>query len=396
MDNFLGDIIEGLSDDYITKKIVVTEYKQIDEGMKWADICWFEWCDELVIYGSKLAVAKEKKVVCRLHRYESLTNYPKNVNWENVDKLIIVTNHLKRFLIAAIPNIEKKIDILTINNGVNLDRYEFKERKKGFNIAYVGYIHSRKNPTLLLQIMNVLVKIDKRYKLYVAGQFQDSLIELYWNDEINKMNLGGNIIFQGWKDDIGKWLENKNYILSTSIHESFGYGIAEAMSRGIKPIIHNFPFANEIWNESFMFNGIDKAVSMITEGEYKSKEYRKFIENKYSLEMQIKSLKTLLCKISPRDPEIGTLSKRQIKLDDIDEVVSIYFYGRSGSLFLQSLLDSHPNILMIPGDYIRFYYWFWNSLDPKLNDRLDKNNVIDVFNQVFPFIFNSDSISHKC
>lgn len=294
MDSFLGGIITGLSEEYETRKVIVTDYEQIDKGMQWADICWFEWCDELVIYGSRLPMAKDKKIICRLHRYESLTGYPAQVDWEKVDKLIIVTKHLAKFLQAQIPDISKKVDIVTINNGVDLDKYEFKERKTGFNIAYVGYIHSRKNPVLLLQIMNVLVKNDNRYKLYIAGEFQEPLIELYWNDQINKMNLNDNVIFQGWQNDIGSWLEDKNYILSASIHESFGYGIAESMSRGIKPVIHNFLFANEIWNEKFMFNAIDEAVKMITEGNYNSKEYRSFIENNYSLDNQLRKIK-LLC-----------------------------------------------------------------------------------------------------
>lgn len=294
MDSFLGDIITALSDEYETKKVIVSDYKQIDNGMRWADICWFEWCDELVIYGSRLPIAKEKKIICRLHRYEALTGYPKQVTWENVDKLIIVTKHLLKFLETQIPDISKKVNIVAINNGVNLDKYQFQERKTGFNIAYVGYIHSRKNPVLLLQIMNVLVKDDSRYKLYIAGEFQDPLIELYWNDQINKMNLNDNIIFQGWQSDIGNWLKDKNYILSTSIHESFGYGIAEAMSRGIKPVIHNFIFSNEIWDKKFMFNAVDEAVKMITENDYNSKEYRHFIEKNYSLDNQLTKINSLL------------------------------------------------------------------------------------------------------
>lgn len=294
MDSFLKDIIKRLTEDYETRKIIVNDYKQIDEGMEWADICWFEWCDELVAYGSKHKLAYEKKILCRLHRYEVFTDFLKNVNWNSVDKLILVTDHLKKLLVAQIPNIEKLVDINTINNGVDLDKYELVERKIGFDIAYVGYIHQRKNPVLLLQIINKLVRKDKRYKLYIAGQFQDGLIELYWNYQVQQMELQNNVFFEGWQDNISKWLENKNYILSSSIHESFGYGIAEAMSRGIKPIIHNFVFAKEIWDEKYLFNTVDEAVKMITDNTYNSKEYREFINKNYSLDKQITSIKTIL------------------------------------------------------------------------------------------------------
>jgi glycosyltransferase involved in cell wall biosynthesis/ubiquinone/menaquinone biosynthesis C-methylase UbiE len=294
LDSFLSDIIKGLSQEYEIKKVIITEYKQIDEGMKWADICWFEWCDELISYGSRLDLAKEKKIICRLHRYEALTENPLNVDWRKVEKLIIVTPHLKNFLLSLISDIESKVDIVTIVNGVNLNKYKMVERSVGFNIAYVGWIHSRKNPVLLLQIMNELVKRDKRYKLYIAGEFQDSLIKLYWYDQINKLGIEKNIVFEGWQKDVSTWLEDKNYILSTSIHESFGYGIAEAMSKGLKPIIHNFLFAEEIWDEKFMFNSVSEAVEMICDKNYNSSEYRFFIENKYSLDEQLGKIKDLL------------------------------------------------------------------------------------------------------
>lgn len=58
--------------------------------MQWADICWFEWCDELIAYGSKLELAREKKVICRLHSYEAFTDYINNVTWNSIDKLIVV------------------------------------------------------------------------------------------------------------------------------------------------------------------------------------------------------------------------------------------------------------------------------------------------------------------
>lgn len=297
LDSFLGDIIEALSDEYETKKIIVTNLSQIDEGMDWADICWFEWCDELIVYGSKSYLAKDKVVLCRLHRYEVFTNYPQDVYWENVDKLIIVTNHLKALLISGIPNLENRVDILTIKNGVDIQKFKLKRRAKGFNIAYIGYIHSRKNPVLLLQVMRRLVNEDIRYKLFIAGKFQEPLIQIYFNYQVKEMGLENNIIFDGWQNDINTWLQDKEYILSTSIHESFGYGIAEAMARGIKPIIHNFVFAKEIWDEEYLFNTNEEALEMIKSHNYSSDKYRTYIEKNYSLKEQITNIKKLINKI---------------------------------------------------------------------------------------------------
>lgn len=42
-------------------------------------------------------------------------------------------------------------------------------------------------------------------------------------------------------------------------------------------------------------------------------------------------------------------------------VVAVQNYGISGTLFLQSLLDGHPNILMTPALYSHAFYYFWEA-----------------------------------
>ena len=44
----------------------------------------------------------------------------------------------------------------------------------------------------------------------------------------------------------------------------------------------------------------------------------------------------------------------------LTRVASIHYYGRSGSVFLQSLLDSHPDVLMLPVNYLCGFHTFWS------------------------------------
>ncbi|GGA18544.1 glycosyltransferase [Psychrobacillus lasiicapitis] len=325
LDSFIDDIINGLSDEYRIRKILVESYEQIDQGMEWADICWFEWCDELLIYGSSKTKDTNKIIICRLHRFEVFTDAPLKVNWRNVDKLFIVTSHLQNLLKEKIPNIKNIVSISVLQNGVDLNRFKLKERNPGYNIAYIGYIHLRKNPVLILQLMSELVSIDKNYKLYIAGEFQDPLVKMYWDYQIDAMGLENNIVFEGWQEEIDKWLEDKNYLLSTSIHESFGYGIAEAMARGVKPLVHNFPYSNEIWDSKYLFNTIKEAIHQVTKESYSSKEYRNYIEENYSISKQIKRLKMFLLEIE-QSSQMNVLKKikknltEEVVLDSIDQL----------------------------------------------------------------------------
>ncbi|AJH01776.1 group 1 glycosyl transferase [Clostridium beijerinckii] len=298
LDSFLGDIIEGLSQEYEIKKIIATEYKQIEDGMQWADICWFEWCDELIAYGSKLELAREKKVICRLHSYEAFTDYINNVTWNSINKLIVVGAHIKDFIVQNF-NIDEKI-ISVIPNGIDEKKWTYKERENGFNIAYVGYINYKKGPMLLLHTFKAIYDEDNRYKLYIAGVFQDNRDVLYYNQMVRELGLENNVIYEGWQNNLDKWLEDKNCILCTSVLESQNISVMQAMCKGIKPIIHNFVGARVIYPSQYVWNTITEAVEMISDKNYTSKVYRAFIKERYSLNDQLIKIKDLLISSSEK------------------------------------------------------------------------------------------------
>jgi CDP-glycerol glycerophosphotransferase (TagB/SpsB family) len=332
MNNFFEDIIMRLDGEYWTRKISVTDIAQLETGMEWADICWFEWCDDIIASASAMPVCRNKKVICRLHRYEAFTRYPARVIWESVDKLVIVTPHLKELLEKNFPGISKRVDIVVIENGVDLDRYSFKKRDAGCNIAMVGYLHSRKNPVMLLQIIKKLVETDKRYKLFIAGRFQEQLLRLYWEYQVIRMGLSDNVIFDGWQRDISSWLEDKNYLLSTSIHESFGYGIAEAMARGIKPVIHDFLNADEIWDKRFLFNTVDEAVDMILDDSYDSEAYRDFIKSRFNLDDKVAEIRKLLSELMEKDsPGTSAADMAPAQFSRKKDLITMVYRTYSGS-----------------------------------------------------------------
>lgn len=337
LDSFLLDVITGLSGEYITKKIIVTNYKQIDEEMQWADICWFEWCDELIAYGSKLSLASEKKIICRIHSYEAFTDYPAKVAWGNIDKIIFVSEEIKDFVTDNF-KIDKAKTLL-ISNGIDHDKWTFADRKPGFNIAYVGYINYKKGPMLLLQTFKAIYDMDNRYKLFIAGKFQDPRDVLYFRQMIKEFAIEGNIIYEGWQDNLNNWLEDKNYILCTSILESQNTSVMQAMIKGIKPLIHNFVGAKKIYPQSLVWNTINDALLMISNNEYNSQKYYFFVKDNFELADKIEELKSLFVNL------VGT--KKNVLIEHPLVTVGITIYN--GIQYLSKCIDSfidqtYPNI----------------------------------------------------
>ncbi|EHJ00171.1 glycosyl transferase family 2 [Clostridium sp. DL-VIII] len=330
MDSFLDDIIDGVSKKYNIKKVIITEYKQIDEGMEWADICWFEWCDDLIAYGSKLELAKEKKIICRLHSYEAFNGYINDVNWSNVNSLIVICEHIKNFIVKNF-NINERI-ISIIPNGIDEKKWSFKERENGFNIVYVGYINYKKGPMLLLHTFKAIYDKDNRYKLYIAGIFQDNRDVLYYNQMIQEFGIENNVIYEGWQDDLDKWLNDKDYILCTSILESQNVSVMQAMCKGIKPIIHNFVGSKNIYDKKYVWNTIGEAISMIEEDNYASNEYKKYIVKNFSLAQQIDKVMAVIDNLKNTNIEDRELLEKPL--------VTVGITNYNNNTFLDKCIES--------------------------------------------------------
>lgn len=338
-DKFINEIIESLSVKYETKKIIIKTLRDasfIDLWMKWADICWFEWCDELLVYGSKLEIAGSKKIICRLHSYEAFTQYPLLVNWQCVKHLIFVSKNIQNYVVDHF-GINKDITTV-IPNGIDMSRWIYRNRENGFNIAFVGYINYKKGPMLLLQAFKAVYDLDNRFKLYIAGQYQDPRYELYFRQMVKEWGLENNFFYEGWQSNIDQWLEDKNYILCTSVLESQNLSVMQAMAKGIKPVIHNFAGAEGIYDKKYLWNTIGEAVQMISDGNYDSEEYRSFIGRNYPVEKQLEAINGIFGGISAEYPLFGEIYNEFLyrsRLDLLDAFIKKVFTDISSKKVLE-------------------------------------------------------------
>ena len=316
-DNFTDDLVERLSKRFWVRKFLIPSrvlahysiiYKLharsqsniikallkhfpmhlLRAALNWADITWIEWANAVAALSS-ITKPKGKKLFIRLHRYEAFTEVPFHIDYRNVDGIIFVSKAMKNILESRGINLEG-VSTKIVYNGIDLNKLKFKERTKGYNIGWAAYIIPRKNLHMALEIIRKLVSIDPNYKLHVAGIFKDPLYEIHIKHAIKQMKLENNVILYGWVDDIDQWWENKNYLLSTSIHEGHPYNIMEAMAKGIKPVIYNFYGAEELYEKRLLFNSVDEAVNLLMNDEYESYYYREYVKKKgWILENQAKA-----------------------------------------------------------------------------------------------------------
>jgi len=293
---FLNEIIEFTKQRFEVHIFEQQTEEKLYELMKWSDVSWFEWCTNVAVLASKLP--KVCKNIIRLHRYEAYEQWPKQVNWNNIDILITVGNRLiKDTLIHSVPSLEEQTSIVTIPNGVNLEKFEFINRPRGKNIAFLSNLRMVKNPAFVLQCMQKLHYIDPEYHLFFGGQSVDVALQQYLKHMIDALDLRDVVFFDGWQEDVSSWLADKHYIVSTSIIESQGMGLLEGMACGLKPVIHNFPGADQLFPSEFLFNISEEFCRQILSDDYEPHRYRQFVEENYSLKNQLRKINDLFAQL---------------------------------------------------------------------------------------------------
>lgn len=293
--SFLKDIIINLRKDYDVRSFFAGGQKECVHLYETTDVAWFEWCDQFT--NTVLAGPKYKPTIVRLHSYEYFTDMPSHLNPEKYDKMVFVSETvkqlcLKKFQIPA----EKAV---VIPNGVNMNKFSIPADKK-FNkkIAWIGSLNYKKAPELALHLFYHIWKNDPEYTFHIAGTFQDERIHMYCSTLMERMPF--KIQYDGHVEDIPKYLEDKDFVLSTSLFESFQYSIAEGMASGVVPLVHGWLGAENTYPHKYIFNTFDDCMEIIKKFEDSAEknairiQNRNYIDKNFSLDKQIIQVRKLV------------------------------------------------------------------------------------------------------
>lgn len=297
-ETFMTPIVLGMRNDFRVKSFVRGQQKEYYQYYTDTDVAWYEWCDGFTAQMSR-EFRNTLKHVIRFHSYELFTDFPSKVDWSRVNKVIFVSDVVAN-LASRKFNISPQI-CKVINNGIDLKKFNIPN-KKTYNkkIAFIGFINYKKGVGLLLQAIEALHKIDPKVQFHIAGHHQDERINLYMDHFLR--NSKANIVFDGWQKDMPSYLADKDYVLSTSLFESFQYSIGEGMASGCVPLVHDWLGARNIWPSNFVFRDIYELCEIYKafdslDNKAKERErklFRSHIVNNFNLEDKLKETRDLL------------------------------------------------------------------------------------------------------
>ena len=288
-DSFLRPLLPALRQAFDVRFISAEPGAVLAEAIAWAEIVWLEWFWDHAVWATQTGLLRDKISLVRLHSIEALqTDFPSRIDWAQIDRLVVVSEDIgeivrDRFRSAPLA--------LVIPNGIDMDRF-VPGNPDRFRVAWVGHLEPKKNPMLLLQIAQRLHSLDARYSFHVAGAFTDLRTARYLRQMLPALGLGGVVTFDGPVMDMPAWYADKGVLLSTSMYESFGLNIGEAMATGAFPVVHAFPGADRLWPNECLFASTDDATALIRAA--RPGLYRGWVGDRYSLDRQISAVLALL------------------------------------------------------------------------------------------------------
>jgi len=288
---------------------VVEKWKEQGHEVKtdmYYDIEKANWCDVIFceyIQGGAIHACKDegmkKPIVMRGIDIDLYYGHYLGVDWNRCKAILFINDYMREYIVdnyVSTRQIKLECAVETVNLGVDLDKWTYKgdNSPKTKKIGWLNAFWSGKGVGILTQIIYNLIKKDSEYQFEIVGNCPEPWLEKYFIEFLKRNGLENNVKRIKSVVSVDEWLNDKDYILSTSMKECMSMPLIEAMAKGIKPIIHHWWDAKELYPEELVFETVDEAVNLILEDKYDSRSYRKFVEDRYDLNMQVNKLNKVL------------------------------------------------------------------------------------------------------
>ena len=237
-----------------------------------ADAVWCEWALGNVEWYSS-AIKNETPLFVRYHLQELNYEYLNNSDQERITNVSFVCKHYEENA-RKIGQISDNLSTSVIPNILNT-RTQYTGKNDNFSIGFVGMVPARKRLDLALDLLEELLRHDRRYTLRIVGKNPEEFAWLMKREEerdyyqqINKRLesnplLKSKVEFLGYVDDIREFYSSVGHVISTSDFESFHLTLADGPAHGAAAHTLKWKGAASIYTEDWLNDSIEEMAQLI-------------------------------------------------------------------------------------------------------------------------------------
>ena len=207
------------------------------------DVCFFEWSGELLVHASRMP--KQSAIITRLHSFELYEWAPK-INWDAVDKVILVSQAMQRRFVENFPEHAHKTEV--IYNGISMqESTPPAHRNFHFNLGMLCTITPIKRIYEVILLLSSLREEGHDAHLHIAGKPAGDLrYSIALQRLVEKFELHDSVTFYDHIDNTPGWLKNIDIFISNSYWEGQQVALIEAMASGCYCLSHFWDGAEEM------------------------------------------------------------------------------------------------------------------------------------------------------
>ena len=264
-----------------------------------ADIEFYYQADNAAQVGIEKSVAD--KIYTQCVDIEVFAGQPFGIDWGKVSGCLFMAEHIKEYVHSQMV-FPLNVKLALIKPGIDTDKFTLRPKQILYPLKKIAYvvgdrrIWDVKRLDIAFQLLHDLMHSTKDiWQLHVRGTYSTHVQYNRYCQYLEKdLKLEGNVVWEEARiDDMNVWLEDKDYLLLPSTKEAFSYATAEAMSKGIKPIINNWEGAKKTWGP-FVCETYGQMLAEITRGKYEPEVYRKYIVDNYEQKRYLREIDNFL------------------------------------------------------------------------------------------------------
>ena len=290
--NFIAPISDRLKkfSQFDVSEYWIKDFSGIRDKLMSPDVIWFEWANEVPImltdhFSEKL---KDKTVILRIHSYEVLCALHSKINWQVIDHVVFVAEHIKTYCNINHPHQS------VISNGIDLSEFKFNQKTHGDKIAFLAHLSSKKGVMLLA---HAFAAMPANMQLHIGGAWTDERERVYFAHAIRELGIQDRVTYHGNIEhkDTSNFLSDKNYILVTSPWEADPVALCEAMATGCKPLVHKFWGADTLIPSDYLWFKFDELTQMVSpDSPFDAFAYRKFVKKYHDINDKVRRIADLI------------------------------------------------------------------------------------------------------
>jgi glycosyltransferase involved in cell wall biosynthesis len=229
--------------------------------IEWADIVFCEWCSGAAVWYSE-NISAGQRLIIRLHRFELFSPHPERVEFDSVDRLIVVSDYFKERCATDLGVDRNKIDVLP----QFVDCHELDRPKHSWAAQTLGFVginsFSQKRLDRAVDLLERLRAMDRKWRMRIRSTMPWDLPWI-WRDDRQKnsfravfaklaadRDLSDAIIFDLPGPDMAEWYRNVSFIVSTSESEGCHTAVAEGMASGAYPLVLDWPGSRTLYPQA--------------------------------------------------------------------------------------------------------------------------------------------------